>query len=106
MILYVVSSRYGIQINEPEHFRNENVAIDYIKQSVVDAMIENDEEASTYYDEHSVDETLAWGDEHDLCASYNSIIDENGNTIMDTCTIGDEWYEYMLTKLDTDDIND
>ena len=107
MIIYIVTSRYGVQMNEPAYFKNRDNAINHIKKGILDCMVERNKQAANYYKKHGIEQTLKWGVENDICMSYNSIRDANGDIIVDTCAADKEdWLEYSIDSLNTDNLRE
>ena len=93
--IYIVSGRSGAEMEEPQIFKTEKEAEDFIKNKIYDLIIEDHiselEEAGV--NTSDVTEVLNWGQAEDMCTSYNS-------EFPDTYTDSEEWSEFMITKVD------
>ncbi len=103
---YVISSRYGCSLNEPAVFAKKEDAVDFVKRTVAELIIDECEESladdgilsEDGFDELSpneIDAILAWGKDHDYCSSYNT------ESVIDTFTYGDAWAEHRITEFDS-----
>ena len=97
MKIFIVTSRYGVLLDDPQIFSNkeaaENVIISGVYNQVLHEVYDEIEDAGI--DTDDIDAVLEWAKDNDYCTSYNC-------DCIDTCTIGDDWLEYKLKEIDLD----
>ena len=93
MKVYIVSGRYGSEMEEPMIFFKREDAENNIKENIYDFIIDDyvDEMESDGIDVSNIDDVLQWGYDNEYCDSYN-------NDFPDTYTADDTWSEYMITE--------
>ncbi len=99
----IVSGRFGVEMDTPVMFATRTESVKYVKENVAESLkIERGYEmAEAGIDTDNVDEVLKWGKDNKYCKSYNCV-DENGNEVIDTAMLGDDWTEFKITEMDTD----
>ncbi len=90
---YIVSGRYGTDLEAPREFKTRKKAVEYITNSVYSHLTEA---LSWEIDKAGIDisdkkAVLKWAEEKDYCTSYNV------EGVIDTATVGNDWLEYDLT---------
>ena len=99
MIVYIVSSRCGCEMNTPLVFGSKEDAKNYIKNEMYDLMLErSDEMEDDDVDTNNIDDVFIWGEENDYCTSYNDL------GFPDTYTGESDWTEYMITTVDLSEL--
>jgi hypothetical protein len=89
--VWIVSGRYGCDLEPIEVFYSEKEAIESVKSAIYDNMLgdysDEMEEAGINID--SIEEVLAWGEDNDYC---------------DECTMmgGGDWHEFSITECSID----
>ncbi len=88
MIIYVVTCRYGCELEEPMVFLNKKDAEEFIKRSIAENIREDhcDELKEDRVDFTNDDEVIDWGTERDFCDETTSFKDR------------DEWHEFLLSE--------
>lgn len=99
----IVSGRCGVEIDTPVIFATRAESVKYIKEKMVKWLkSERDREMKEAgIDTDNVDEVFKWGQDNGYCESYNCV-DDNGNEVIDTAMVGDDWTEFKITEMDTD----
>jgi len=95
MTLYITTNRYGTELGDPEIFKTKEEAENSIKNAIHSQILEEvlDEVEDAGIDPDDIDAVLNWADANDYCTSYNC-------DCIDTCTIGDDWYEFKISEID------
>lgn len=97
MTVYIVTNRYGTEMGEPKIYKTKEDAENYVVSEIYNAVLEEvcDEAEEADIDTNDIDTFLDWASENDYCTSYNC-------DCIDTCTVGDDWYEFKITEVDLD----
>ena len=99
----IVSGRCGVEMDTPVMFATRAESVKYVRENIAERLkIEcGYEMKEAGIDTDNVDEVLRWGWNNDYCESYNCV-DDNGNEVIDTATVGNDWTEFKITEMDTD----
>jgi len=104
MRIYVVTSRCGCLLDPPSCYKSKADAEKAVRKMVlvvlrdmIDEAIANDgiEDEVDFNIDKDDDKLLTFAVKHEYAASYNCK-DSQGNAIVDTITIGDEWTEFRI----------
>lgn len=98
--IYIVSERYGCEMEEPIAFKNKTDAEDYIKNEIFNFVYDDymDEMEEENIDIDDINAVLEWGEANDYCTSYHDL------GFPDTYTADDDWSEFMLTEIDDSEL--
>ena len=100
MKIYILSGRYGVEMETPSAYATENEAVTALKDIISEIFadkISEDEDLGPEFDadgmrDKDVDAIIQWGVDHDVINYYGT----NDIAIM----LGDDWSEYMVTETD------
>ena len=94
MKIYIISGRFGVEMERPKIRYTRKDAEDIITQAIyehlTEQLSEDIEEAGIDIEDKAA--VLNWAEENDYCRSYNT------KNLIDTATVGDDWLEYMITE--------
>ncbi len=95
MKLFVVSSRYGVELEKPAVFMTENEAKTCVADSILACIIDNclSELEDDKVDVKDTNAVIGWAEDHDYVSSYNT-------DIYDTFTYSDDWTEYRIDEVE------
>jgi hypothetical protein len=97
MTLYIVSSRYGTDMDTPEVFRTRKEAEESVKESICSLIRDEygDELEDMHIADNDFDAILKWAsNEDDIVSEYND------TGFPDTYTRGDDWSEWKITEVE------
>ena len=95
MKLFVITRRYGTQLEEPEIHPTKEAAESSVTSAVYEFLLDNliDELEEDGIDETDVDSVIKWAADNDYAVSNNS------PGLIDTVTCDDDWFECKIDEV-------